>query len=145
MSDETKKHSKLDTINQLKEMWQKNPKLTREELAALTGYSVHYIDSIWRYVTGHTSTDELLVSQNYIMSVRPNENQLEKTINGAIQIPSFKTTAKDFIDRTGKKCKHVSEYYGITENGGECYKDVRYTIPKGNSDSYGGYISDYYI
>ena len=144
MSDETKKHTKIDTINELKELWQKNPELTNKELSAITGYSVSYIDNIWRYVTGYRSTDEL-VSQNYIMSVRPNENRMEKTINGTIHIPSFKPTAKDFIDRTGKKCKDVSEFYGIIENGGECYRDVRYTIPKGNSDSYGNSISDYYI
>lgn len=135
MGDEekTRKKSKIDTINELKALWEDNPERTREQLAIISGYSVNYVDSLWQYIIGHRSTDEL-VSQNYIMSVRPDENKAEKTIAGAIQIPDFVPKPKKFIDRNGKECTDVSEFFGITEYGGECYKDVHYTIPKGRVD-----------
>ena len=69
----------------------------------------------------------------------------EHSIKPMIEIPEFKPKAKDCVDRNGKPCKDVSEFFGITENGGECYKGVHYTIPEGESDSYRGSISDLFM
>lgn len=66
-------------------------------------------------------------------------------LTGVTQIPDFVPKAKPFVDRDGNKCTDVSEFFGITEYGGECYKNVHYTIPKGVSNTFKGSQSDFYI
>lgn len=63
----------------------------------------------------------------------------------AIQIPDFIPKAKKFKCNDGTDCYDINEFFGIVENGGECYKNVHYTIPKGYSDTYKGSKSDFYI
>lgn len=128
----TKKNTKIDTINKLKALWEQNPELTREQLAVLTGYAPSYVDQLWSYITGHNDISEL-DGGKYVTYVTPKE-QNEAQVPVVLQIPEFVPKCKHVIDRNGKECTDVSEFFGIIEYGGECYKDVHYTIPKGRVD-----------
>lgn len=87
-----------------------------------------------------------------ILSVWPEVSSEFKTIEDddallacAIQIPEFVPKSKKFKCNDGTECYDVNEFFGIVENGGDCYKNVHYKIPKGCSDTYRGSKSDFYI
>ena len=87
-----------------------------------------------------------------ILTVWPDISSEFKTIEDddallacVVRIPVFIPKAKKIKCNDGTDCYDVNEFFGIVENGGECYKNVHYTIPKGCSDTYKGSKSDFYI
>lgn len=105
------------------------PGATEEETAEFLDIPVKSISQVWPDVSSEFKTIE-------------NDDDL---LTGAIQIPDFIPKAKKIKCADGTDCYDVNEFFGIVENGGECYKGIHYTIPKGCSDSYKGSKSDFYI
>lgn len=134
------KRTTEETIKTAKELykkykdWEDPPTAIAIKLEVTRSYIIH----LWSQIAGVPY--EKATSRTGVHNIAEG-----RTIQPIIEIPIFRPKAKDFIDRTGKKCKDVSEFFGIIENGGECYKDIHYIIPKGKSDSFRGNVSDLFM
>ena len=131
-----KKQARQKTVNEARNLFLQNPDIKPEEIAKELRKTRSYIVELWQDITGHRYSTRTSVS--YVSSISEN-------LPIGIQIPEFVPKTKKFVDRDGKECTDVSEFFGIVENGGECYKNVRFTIPKGEgytneSTSIGRYV-----
>ena len=153
-----------DTLKKCKKMYYELSHVTPKKLAAAVGIYPSYALRIWPKICGKTWTEDLESKVRAFLMVYHNASiedaseYLEVSIKqvkivwanvvsefaspldeevlmkNAIKIPGFVPRAKKFISNDGKECTDVSEFFGIVENGGECYKNVRFTIPKGYAD-----------
>ena len=111
-------------VRKARQIYKADPLINPETLAKKVGRCKSYITSLWEQITGHPYKSNNGTGM-FVSSVVEN-------IPISLQIPDFVPKAKPFVDRNGKEYMDVSEFFGIVENGGECYKNVRYTIPKGD-------------
>ena len=124
----TRKHgSKIETIKKAKDILRRHPTYQPTEIAKILNITRSYIISLWESITGEPYSRRGHVQ--YVSSASEN-------VPVMLQIPSFVPKVKNGND--------VSEFFGIVENGGECYKDVRFKIPEGefydNWKSIGKYV-----
>ncbi len=135
------KSTREETLRKAKYLWLKKFKDSEDppgEIAKALNLTRQYVVHMWPDIGGEPYGKR---GARTGISNR-SEDHSTKPI---IQIPEFRAKTKDFVDKDGKPCKDVSEFFGITEYGGECYKNVHYTIPKGSSDSFRGNVSDLFI
>ena len=165
----------LETIAKCKKAYNKIKGPTPKKVAEQVGMMPRTIAKLWPDITGKTWEEDLKTKiRAYIMlfpestpeecsefmdipvksiskfwaeivSESSDSEKEDILLTGVTQIPDFVPKAMPFVDRDGNKCTDVSEYFGITEYGGECRKNVHYTIPKGVSNTFKGSQSDYYI
>ena len=134
------KRNQEETIKQAKALYKKykNYEDPPSNMAIALKVTRSYVIHLWPLITGVPYEKKSSRTGVYNSS----EDNSPKPI---IQIPEFIPRCKHVTDKNGKQCTDVSEFFGIIENGGECYKNLHFTIPKGSLDSYRNNISDYYI
>lgn len=95
-----------------------NPTLNAKDLMERTGLSLVTINDALSHITKEDIEYARLVL-------------IKSGKGGLVCLPDFVPKSKIFIDKSGKKHADVSEFFGIVENGGECYRNVRFVIPNG--------------
>ena len=137
------------SVKYVKTLWIKFTGKTWEDdlKTKIQAYIMVYPDSSMQEVSEYMDipTNQIVLIWSSVMNEIKSAEKEDALLKGAIQIPEFIPKAKKFISNDGKVCTDVSEFFGITEYGGDCYKNIHYTIPKGNSDIFRGSASDVYI